>query len=411
MYGFTRFTEGRAIRLAAVALIVALLFTALSPGSVATPVLAVEDTSGADRAGVPGSGMGANTAASYLMAVSADEASDAILNASGTSCFDGSISFDHGATEQFAVHTSGAGFPTDGSSYLLISSGNANPVVPATAAGLFLSVTQGSSEGVLAVTAGGAPTGHATFDRATVTLSFFVPAHVSAVSFDWKFGSEEPPTFYKAVFQDYFTAVLAGTSVASSTWVDDNIDVLGANLPGGSSAAPTPPFPTPDDTAYNSTTPGVQTTTVSVAAYAGGTVTLQFHVADASDMNLDSGVFLDNLGFDVLCVDIDIKPGGDPNPINTKSKGTIPVAILSSPDFDAATVDPASLTFGKTGNEASLDKCTGLEDVNGDGLLDLVCHFFTELTGFTSGDTVGILKGQTFGGESFAGSDSVKIVK
>jgi len=39
-------------------------------------------------------------------------------------------------------------------------------------------------------------------------------------------------------------------------------------------------------------------------------------------------------------VDIDIKPGSYPNAINLGSHGLIPVAILSSEDFDAKTVDP-----------------------------------------------------------------------
>ena len=42
-------------------------------------------------------------------------------------------------------------------------------------------------------------------------------------------------------------------------------------------------------------------------------------------------------------MDIDIKPGSDPNPINPGSNGLIPVAILSSEDFDATTVDPATI--------------------------------------------------------------------
>jgi hypothetical protein len=36
---------------------------------------------------------------------------------------------------------------------------------------------------------------------------------------------------------------------------------------------------------------------------------------------------------------IDIKPGSDPNSINLGSRGTVPVAILSTQDFDATTVD------------------------------------------------------------------------
>jgi hypothetical protein len=89
------------------------------------------------------------------------------------------------------------------------------------------------------------------------------------------------------------------------------------------------------------------------------------------------------------------------------------VAVLSSPAFDApAELDVASLTFGRTGEETSLASC-GLdgEDVNGDGLLDLVCHFGTQAAGFLSGDTQGILKGKTLAGAKFVGSDSVRVLK
>ncbi len=111
-------------------------------------------------------------------------------------------------------------------------------------------------------------------------------------------------------------------------------------------------------------------------------------------------------------VSIDIKPGSFPNSINPKSEGKIPVAILSSADFNAPTqVNPSSLKFGRTGNEPSLAFCnTSPQDVNGDGLPDLVCHFNTSLTGFQAGDTKGVLTGQTVGGVGIIGTDSVKIV-
>ncbi len=112
-----------------------------------------------------------------------------------------------------------------------------------------------------------------------------------------------------------------------------------------------------------------------------------------------------------MTVTIDIKPGEGPAPINTKSKGTIPVAVLSSPTFDAvAQVDQTSLTFGHTGSEKSLAFCSGPQDVNGDGLLDLVCHFNTPLTQFQAGDTKGILKGKILGGNTIMGTDAVVIV-
>jgi hypothetical protein len=50
------------------------------------------------------------------------------------------------------------------------------------------------------------------------------------------------------------------------------------------------------------------------------------------------------------------------------------------------------------------------QDVNGDGLPDLVCHFTTQLTGFQTGDTVGILNGKAKDG-AFTAKDSVRLVK
>jgi len=111
-----------------------------------------------------------------------------------------------------------------------------------------------------------------------------------------------------------------------------------------------------------------------------------------------------------ITVSIDIKPGSYVNSINPKSQGKIPVAILSTPDFYAPDeADLSSLTFGRTGDEASLAFCT-IEDVNGDGVADVVGHFYTQATGFQKGDTQGILKGKTTEGISFSGSDAVRIV-
>jgi hypothetical protein len=114
----------------------------------------------------------------------------------------------------------------------------------------------------------------------------------------------------------------------------------------------------------------------------------------------------------ILTVAIDIKPGGLPNSINPRSRGRIPVAILSTAAFHAPSeVDRVALTFGRTGDEPSLASCSGSpEDANGDGLLDLVCHFDTQASAFLAGDTRGILKGLTLSGRAVTGSDSVHIV-
>ena len=113
-----------------------------------------------------------------------------------------------------------------------------------------------------------------------------------------------------------------------------------------------------------------------------------------------------------LVVGIDIKPGEALPSINQRSQGTTPVAILSSPTFNApGMVVPTSLTFGRTGNEHSLAFCNSVgDDVNGDGLPDLVCHFNTQEAAFGPGDTKGLMEGSTVDGKLFKGADAVRII-
>ncbi len=110
---------------------------------------------------------------------------------------------------------------------------------------------------------------------------------------------------------------------------------------------------------------------------------------------------------------IDIRPGDNANKINLKSKGKLTVAILATPAFNAFTqIDQVSLTFGRSGDEPSLAFCDFTpEDVNGDGLPDLVCHFYTEATGFHSGNTQGVMKGKSKSGVLMAGSDAIRIAR
>lgn len=113
---------------------------------------------------------------------------------------------------------------------------------------------------------------------------------------------------------------------------------------------------------------------------------------------------------DAAVTTIDIKPGSKENPVNPGSNGVIPVAILSTDTFSAPDlVDISTLTFGHSGDEQSLAKCH-IEDVDNDGLVDLICHFSTEKTGFVCGDSEGVLKGKTTDTTAFEGRDTVKIV-
>lgn len=111
---------------------------------------------------------------------------------------------------------------------------------------------------------------------------------------------------------------------------------------------------------------------------------------------------------------IDIQPGTFPNAINLNGSGKVQVAILSRPGFSAPDqIDRAQLTFGHTGHEQSLVSCNAKgDDVNHDGLPDLVCWFDTARSNLQPGDTVGIVRATIYNSAPDAlvtGIDSVKV--
>jgi hypothetical protein len=92
----------------------------------------------------------------------------------------------------------------------------------------------------------------------------------------------------------------------------------------------------------------------------------------------------------------------------------IPVAILSSADFDALTVDPATVQLqGKAGVrvKGKGDPLAIERDVNGDGYVDLELKI--EVENLEPGDIqngIAEITGSTTEGQDFVGTDSVTIV-
>jgi hypothetical protein len=114
------------------------------------------------------------------------------------------------------------------------------------------------------------------------------------------------------------------------------------------------------------------------------------------------------------CVAIDIKPGSDPNCFNNDDHGVIPVAILGNADFDVNDIDPTTvqlegLTVKVVGKKTE-KLLAHIEDVNGDGIADLVVQIQDEDGTFASGHGTANVTGTLWDGTPFLGTDSICIV-
>lgn len=147
------------------------------------------------------------------------------------------------------------------------------------------------------------------------------------------------------------------------------------------------------------------------AGFAGDADTFLYTVDDGNGGTATGTV---TITVNAKSVDIDIKPGSYPNSINLGSNGVVPVAILSTENFDAATVDPATVSMGGAGvavRGKANRYMASTQDVNGDGLLDLVLQVETEnLDPDKLQDGVGTVVGATFAGVPIIGTDEIRLV-
>ena len=110
-------------------------------------------------------------------------------------------------------------------------------------------------------------------------------------------------------------------------------------------------------------------------------------------------------------ITIDIKPGGDTNSLNLHSQGVVPVALI---DFDSSILEDPDTVITFAGATALR---WAEEDVDGDGDLDVICHFKTqELVDLDKASTGASLEISAFDEiadqtvTSYAGEDTVNIV-
>ena len=140
---------------------------------------------------------------------------------------------------------------------------------------------------------------------------------------------------------------------------------------------------------------------------AGGVALRQVTVHGAADHTPDWSA---PVALPSVAVAVDVKPGSHRNPVNLRSKGVIPIAILGSAGFDATRVDGSTVRVGPS-EAASKHPVGHVGDINDDGYGDWLGHFPTRRVGLDRDSTSLALAGLTYDGTPITGSDAVKIVR
>lgn len=114
-------------------------------------------------------------------------------------------------------------------------------------------------------------------------------------------------------------------------------------------------------------------------------------------------------------VEIDIMPGSESNSINAAAeKQVVTVALLTTTDFDATTVDHTKVRF-EGASETHIDRRIGEirrheQDLDDDGDLDLVLHVRVGETRLDASSTAGTVTGETYDGMLIRGTDAVNVL-
>ena len=140
-----------------------------------------------------------------------------------------------------------------------------------------------------------------------------------------------------------------------------------------------------------------------------------------------------SIGLPVM-VPLDVRPGSCPNPLNCRSRGVLPVAILGTPAFDVTQIDPATvelagvppLRWDYEDVATPYEPCDGKQDceldctsMGPDGYMDATLKFDTQEIVTVLGEAVqndacvvaeltGNLR-ESVGGTEFVGEDVIRI--
>lgn len=274
---------------------------------------------------------------------------------------------------------------------------------------------------------GAAVRGDTDFDVTILRIDLEVPEGVNCLAgLDFTFLSEEFPEYVGTIFNDAFIVELDNstwTTSGSEILAPDNFafdlngNTISINAAGVADMQPE----LAEGTTFDAATPVLRT----ASPITPGAHSLYLSIFDQGDRILDSAVVIDNLQLGTV-VDVandckpgvvladnpivfDIKPDSDNNTLNPSAKGVLPTAILGSDTFDVSTIDTASLGLGP-GKAPIAHKGGHLEDVNGDGVADLVLHFKIPLIDVSTDATELCVAGSTFDGDVVSACDSITLL-
>jgi len=117
---------------------------------------------------------------------------------------------------------------------------------------------------------------------------------------------------------------------------------------------------------------------------------------------------------ELIELDVDIKPGSDPNAVNTKSHGVLPIGIYGSDTFDVQDIDISTIHVECMGNTTEDITAAFGDLIVADGIEDMIIH--VPMQNFPWGAPRGTLvtitvTGSLLDGTGFFGTDIVWVVK
>jgi uncharacterized repeat protein (TIGR01451 family) len=189
------------------------------------------------------------TIAGAAFAATGDQVTNAIVTPSTLPLVNSNST--QGGNDQFVVNTTPAqGFPTNGSSYANINTGNNDE------------------------------------SSANLTLNLTIPQGAKTLSFDWRFATNEYPDYNVPDWAK--VEIVDGNSVTNILLLPNGKTVDVQNAWNYLSST------NPNNIGYNGITP-MYTTSTDISAYAGKNILLVFSIADAQDKFYRSALFIDNL--------------------------------------------------------------------------------------------------------------------